>query len=132
MATDCMAAWLFPSRSIQQGGTAEGLDVLAMLQRQRDVEWLQTSVWTPDISVPPANCQERARGLLVCGGGDGNGAEGAQGDGTGAISIYGTRYPDENFTARHTGPGLLSSANSGPNTNGCQVRPPPPLACAPK
>lgn len=45
-----------------------------------------------------------------------------QGDGTGAISIYGTRYPDENFTGRHTGPGLLSSANSGPNTNGCQVK----------
>ena len=49
-----------------------------------------------------------------------------QGDGTGAISIYGTRYPDENFTARHTGPGLLSSANSGPNTNGCQARAPRP------
>lgn len=44
-----------------------------------------------------------------------------QGDGTGAISIYGTRFPDENFIGRHTGAGLLSSANSGPNTNGCQV-----------
>lgn len=43
-----------------------------------------------------------------------------KGDGTGAISIYGTRFPDENFIARHTGAGLLSSANSGPNTNGCQ------------
>lgn len=34
--------------------------------------------------------------------------------------LAGSRFEDENFTGRHTGPGLLSMANSGPGTNGCQ------------
>ena len=34
-------------------------------------------------------------------------------DGTGQICIYGDKYADENFTLRHTGPGLLSCANRG-------------------
>ena len=42
-------------------------------------------------------------------------------DGTGSTSIYNnTSFPDENFTIKHEQPGLLSMANSGPNSNGCQ------------
>ncbi|KAL9623778.1 MAG: hypothetical protein Q9160_002009 [Pyrenula sp. 1 TL-2023] len=80
-----------------------------------------TASYAAPPSLPPSSSQNRAqppqiKSFMIQGG------DFLHSNGTGTTCIYAPHptFADESFQHPHSSPGLLSMANSGPNTNGCQ------------
>ncbi|KAK6128931.1 hypothetical protein DH2020_037335 [Rehmannia glutinosa] len=72
------------------------------------------SIFSVSYNAEGSHFHRIVRGLMVQGGDISAGSEVA------GESIYGMKFEDENFELKHSRKGILSMANSGPNTNGDQ------------
>ena len=87
---------------------------LSCLQTKFQRQWKTFMIWA--LGAKDKSCFNRIISGFMCQGGDFTCH-----NGTGGKSIDGEKFDDKNFILKYTGPGILSVANTGPNTNGLQL-----------